>query len=337
MVSELCISDEIVVLITGAGGGGTIELIKSLKKLGGYRIIATDANKYSGGFAFADKSYLVPFATDKKYQTLISNIVRLEKPHFIIPLVDEEIMIFHEIIAHNEFNGISLLSPSKMFCALALDKWETYRNLFKANLPTPYTCIADDVDDDIYPAVVKPRFGRGSREIAYLSDSKDLKSYINENNRKPDDYIVQEKMAGKEYTVSVVVGLDGVILAVVPKEVLIKRGITLAGVTRKNAKIEKLCYNIQDLMNANGPINVQLFLQEDGIPRVTEINPRYSTTVALTLAAGINEVDVVIRHALGYTIEQLEYTADLVMVRYHAQEYMLEKEWSDISIELNEI
>src|SRR5262245_61403523 len=35
--------------------------------------------------------------------------------------------------------------------------------------------------------------------------------------------------------------------------------------------------------------DVQLIL--DGTPRVIEINPRYSTTMALTLASGVNEVD----------------------------------------------
>ncbi len=68
-------------------------------------------------------------------------------------------------------------------------------------------------------------------------------------------------------------------------------------------------------------------LGDDGVPRVFEINPRYSTTVALTLAAGIDEVDVVIRSALGEDVGELRFEPDLMMLRYTAQVYVKEGEW----------
>ena len=132
---------------------------------------------------------------------------------------------------------------------------------------------------------------------------------------------------GQEYTVSSVVGLGGPTLAVVPKEVMAKRGITQVGITRVVLEIDRLCRGIQDRLHADGPFNVQLIMSENGIPYVIEINPRYSTTVALTIAAGLNEVDVVIRHALGEPIEPLIFQANLVMIRYHTQLYRLEAEW----------
>jgi carbamoyl-phosphate synthase large subunit len=72
---------------------------------------------------------------------------------------------------------------------------------------------------------------------------------------------------------------------------------------------------------------VQLVLREDGVPFVFEINPRYSTTVALTLAAGVNEVDEVVRHAQGKPPIRLEFEPDLMMIRYPTQFYVKENEW----------
>jgi carbamoyl-phosphate synthase large subunit len=77
---------------------------------------------------------------------------------------------------------------------------------------------------------------------------------------------------------------------------------------------------------------VQLIVTSDGVPRVIEINPRYSTTMALTLAAGVNEVDAVLRHARGEDPGALTFTPDLMMLRYTAQIYVKESEWHPVDL-----
>ena len=61
-------SREMVLLVTGAGGAGTIEIIRTLKKLQRYRIIALDASPYAVGFASADRGYVVPLAVDPSFR-----------------------------------------------------------------------------------------------------------------------------------------------------------------------------------------------------------------------------------------------------------------------------
>ena len=80
-------------------------------------------------------------------------------------------------------------------------------------------------------------------------------------------------------------------------------------------------------MRADGPFNVQLMLTPSGVPRVFEINPRYSTTVALTLGAGLDEVDLVMRHALGDRVDVPAWRPDTMMVRYTAQAFVHESEF----------
>ena len=124
-----------------------------------------------------------------------------------------------------------------------------------------------------------------------------------------------------------VVALGGPTLAVVPKETLVKIGITQVGITRRVPEIESMCCDLQNRLRPDGPINVQLMMGEDRIPYVIEVNPRYSTTVALTLAAGIDEIDVVLRHAMGEEIDPLDFQEDLMMIRYPEQHYVLERDW----------
>ena len=100
--------------------------------------------------------------------------------------------------------------------------------------------------------------------------------------------------------------------------------------TRRVPAIDDLVRNIQDRLHADGPFNVQLMLGPSGVPKVFEVNPRYSTTVALTLGAGLDEVDVVLRHALGEPVGSLEWRADVMMVRYTAQAFMNEADFRPI-------
>jgi len=118
----------------------------------------------------------------------------------------------------------------------------------------------------------------------------------------------------------------------VPKEAMVKKGITQVGVTREIPAIDRLVREIQECMHADGPFNVQLMLTPQGVPKVFEINPRYSTTVALTLGAGLDEVDVVLRRALGETVGPLHWRPETMMVRYTAQVFMPEADWHPVDV-----
>lgn len=315
----------IKILLSGAGGSGTIEIIRTLRELGRYRIVAIDASPYAFGLKLADVGYVVPLATAPEFKRTIEMLIDQEKPDYVIPLVDEEILTFHAIA--EQFNT-TVVAPVPQFCQLCLDKWLTNQALRDAGIPVPESWLATDIDKVRYPAIIKPRSGRGSRGLAYLRQGSDLEEYLTRIHGSPQEYIVQEQIEGREFTVSVVVGLGGPLLAVVPKEVIIKRGITLVGVTRDAPKIESVCQQVQYRLKANGPFNVQLVMGKDEVPYITEINPRYSTTVALTIAAGVHEVDLVIRNAEGeQTSTPIHFTPNLMMVRYYAQQYIPESHW----------
>lgn len=315
--------------MTGAGGAGTIEIIQSLRRTGRYEVAVADAGPYSYGFEIADRGYLIPFGAADQFSSAFSEILRKEKPDFVIPLVDEEIPKVHALV-NREFRGLTrVIAPAPAFCELALDKWRMASAMASAGLTTALSALASEVPADFpFPAIVKPRAGRGSRGVATVNDRQELQAYLERASLPASGYILQELLVGREFTTSVVVGLDGTLLAVVPKEAKDKRGITQVGVTRRVPAIDALCAQILRQFGAGGPFNVQLMLGPDGVPRVFEVNPRYSTTVALTLAAGIDEVDVVMRHALGEDVGPLTYREDFMMLRYSTQLYLDEAEWS---------
>jgi len=321
----------IKILFTGGGGAGTIEAIRALRATGEYEIATADASPASAGFAFADRGYVIPFGADPRFVDALREIVRRERPHFIVPLVDEEIPKVHRFV-QAEAPELRLVSPTLAFCETTMDKWEMATALASRGLGVAETWLASAAGAARYPAIVKPRQGRGSRGLAFLDGPEDLRRYLAEAAQPADRYIVQERLTGREFTTSVVVALDGELLTVVPKEAVDKRGITQIGVTRTMPAIDAQCRAIVEHLDPRGPFNVQSILDANGAPRVIEINPRYSTTMALTLAAGVNEVDVVVRRARGLPPGQLTFQPDLMMVRYTAQVYVKEQDWKPVDL-----
>lgn len=321
----------IKILFTGGSGGQTIEAVKALKAMGGYELVTADAIRNSAGFTFADRSYIVPWGVDDEFIPVFREIVRREQPDYIVPLVDEEIPKVHAFV-RTEAPHIKVLTPSPTFCDLVLDKWTMARALAEHRLPVAATWLASEAAAATYPAIIKPRQGRGSRGLAFLDRPDDLVAYLAAAGKPADRFIVQERLSGPEFTTSVIAGFDNTCLAVVPKEAVEKRGITQVGVTRLVPEIEQLGRDITRELRPHGPYNVQLIFGADRVPRVIEINPRYSTTMALTIAAGVNEIDAVIRHDRGRDPGRLTFEPDLMMLRYTAQIYVQERDWQPIDL-----
>jgi len=313
------------IFLTGAGGSSAIYLIRLLSKK--YRIITFDANKYAAGLYLADKSYIAPLCTSKNYLEKLDKIIKKEKVDIIIPGIDEELLSVKQYFKN--VDSPKVLLPEENFIKLCLDKWELMNALDKNKIPCPKTYLLGSfkkVPLKLFPCIVKPITGRGSRGFQYLKNNKDLEFYLSSNPYKKKDLLLQEFVEGTEYTISVVVSQKGKVLSVVPKEVILKKGITQIAVTRFNKKIVETCKKIQEMFKANGPFNVQLIIdKKNNVPKIFEINPRFSTTLVLTTAAGVNEVGLLIGDLLGEKIFAPKFKKNLVMIRYPEQIYIDEK------------
>jgi carbamoyl-phosphate synthase large subunit len=313
------------ILLTGGGGAGTIAIIKSLKDK--FRIVTTDMNPYGVGMYLAHAGYTVPASNDPGYFRVLEGIIKKERVDVLIPLIDEELLLFSR--RYRGEKKLKLVLPREEFIALCLDKWQLGEVLKDHKIPYAKTSLVSSfktIPKNIFPCIIKPRTGRGSRGFQPLDTRDDLTQYLKTTSLKTDQLIIQERLIGKEYTVSAVVGKDGDILAVVPKEVILKKGITKVGVTRKNDPIVQLAKNVESALHANGPFNMQLIVSSDtGVPTLFEINPRFSTTVALTIAAGVNEIELLVYDALGLPVRKPKlFTKNLVMARYEEQYYFPE-------------
>ncbi|MBV5265062.1 ATP-grasp domain-containing protein [Pinisolibacter sp. B13] len=274
------------VMFTG-GGGAAAEAIRRLW-----------ADRYDLYFADADVGAIdasipesarvaIPFARDPSFvPTMIETVRRLDID-VLVPGVDEELSPLAE--ARDAFAPCLVLGPPADFVAAHLDKRVSMDLLHRAGLTAPQTVPLSAATSLSAPFVAKPRSGRGSRGVAVLATADHIPAYLTLNGFAAENVIAQERIVGQEFTVFVAVDAAGVLRAVAPVKVLIKRGITIAAEIDPDPVVIDYVKRFHAAYPTPGIYNVQLMLR-DGVAYPFEINPRVSTTFCLVIATGYDPI-----------------------------------------------
>ena len=274
-------------LFTGGGGAGTEALARLLAAH--YEVFFADADPAAKPYQIADSHWLqIPLATAPDFAGKIADLCRCLQIDLFIPAVDEELL---PIARLPKPCGFDVLLPPERFVARHLDKLASNLFLHQAGLPAPQT-IGADQGRLAFPCIVKPRSGRGSRNVATVQSEVELQAQITLARQAPKDFVVQELVTGDEYTVMIASDFCGRLCAIVPVLVKCKRGITLRAVTMHDQGVIDACRAIHAADPVPGCYNIQLIKTADGEAMPFEINPRISTTACLGLAAGVDFIGI---------------------------------------------
>ena len=166
--------------------------------------------------------------------------------------------------------------------------------------------------------IVKPRFGRGSRDVYAVDEPAELEWAC----RRITDPIVQTRLTGHEFTLDLLTDHDGRIAGAVPRWRLeTKAGISTKGRTFCDPRLVEIAARFVSIYSLTGAANLQGFVTDDDEIVVIEVNPRFSGGLSLSLAAGADLVGEFVRGTLGMSIrpEQLQFRPDVTMVRHYTE------------------
>jgi len=319
------------VLTTAAGGDIGIGAIQSLQKVS-HETVAVDMNPHGAGLYFADHGICVPAASDDEWPAVMARVVNEYDVDVVIPLIDQELQEIDRLQSALP-KDTPIIVPRRELIEKTVDKKEMYGYFSKCGLRIPKTSIADapgglfELQDQEFPKIVKPRYGQGGRGVQIIHTPDDLREYINETEVDESDLLLQDFIEGPEYTSNVTVTKDNRLLSIVTKEVPERDGYTALGITRDNPTVYKACVEAFEALEPAGPMNVQHMVDENGSPYLIEINPRFSGSSCLTVEAGVNEFDLLVRDALGEEIEPVDgYETGLSIIRYTNQVYVGESD-----------
>jgi len=308
------------ILITSIGSTTGISVVKGLKKQNEFSIllVGTDINEYklTAGSSWCDIFHKVPLAIEEDYIPVLLDICLKEKVDVLIPIHDSELVNLSDNTDPFKKIGVNVILSEHETVQLCNDKYETYKFLNYHRIPTPETRLADEIKQNEYlrfPAFVKPRKGLSSTDSFRVNSYQELTLA----REKVKNLVVQEYLEGDEFTCDVIADFEGKVFSVVPRRrIEIKSGISYKGETCINEDLTNMSCKIVELLNLKGPSNIQYIISGNKIFCI-EINPRFSGSLPLTIAAGVNGPHWIIKLINGENTPAnlLPYNS-LIMNRY---------------------
>ena len=324
------------VIITAAGGIIAQGIIKSLKLANisahtkiRYRLITTDVSSRAAGLYRTDVGILVPPSTSSGYIKTLIRLANNEKIDAIYPGSDEELLVIGKAKKkiEQETDAKVLTSPVDVLIT-ARDKWKTYLFLRQNNLPAAKSTLPGHCESIIqefgFPLVVKPREGYGSLHFYLAKDKEELNHSITIIQRAGWHPIIQEYLDGDmEFTTGVTVDESGSeVMSSISIKKTIKNGQTYKAHIDDFRDIRRYSESVAVKLGARGAVNIQAKLTEGGLPKVFEINPRFSATCPMRSVAGINEPDIVFRNTCLSEVIKIPDYQKLLCVRYWNELYI---------------
>ena len=221
------------------------------------------------------------------YVDRLRDICRKHCIRLVVPLIDPEL---HLLARHRESflaEGFTTLVSSPEVTQLCFDKHLTQDFFRKAEIAAPAVLDLGSVLDDqmiSYPLFLKPAFGSSSIGATRIDNRRQLDFFLN----CTPDPVLQEFVAGQEYTLDILADFTGRVRCVVPRlRIETRSGEVSKGMTVKDrALIEAGKGVVEALPGAVGCITVQCFLTPQGEIQFIEINPRFGGGFPLSAQAG---------------------------------------------------
>ena len=317
------------VFVTGAGALLGQGIIKSLRLAEiKYQIVAADPDPRAVGLYWADMAYLVPLAKDPTYVEKVCRILDKERPDAVLVGTDVELLIFgqHKSEFESKYNTHVIVSPTEVI-KIAEDKWLTYQFLSSNGFPCPQSALPEGVNDLLhnrdFPLIVKPRSGARSIGLHKVNNMQELEQAI----AITEEPIIQEEIStsGQEYTSGITI-IDGDVKSIVTMRRDLRDGNTYRAYIEPQSSFNPFLSEVAKKLNGFGSLNFQ-FRTDGNIPKIFEINARFSGTTPFRAFAGYNEVDVILRHIVnGDEIPEV-----------HLKPWIVLRYWNEILIDVDQV
>jgi carbamoyl-phosphate synthase large subunit len=308
--------------------------VNALKRLGiAGNVITTDMNPLSPGLYFSDRHYMVPLTTDRRYIPIIKSICFKERIRLLIPTIDDELPLFGAHADKFLATGVRVAVSSAQTNTICNDKHLTSHYLSEKGIPVARTWLPSEIDFGKlqYPLFLKPRSGRGSVGAFPIANETQLRFFLD----YVPDPVVQEFLAGREFTIDVLTDFGGRPISAVPRERLVVRsGVSDRGRTWNHPGMIQLAVRTAEALDIRGPANIQVKLDCDRAT-IFEVNPRFSGGIPLTIAAGADFPAWLIEMCCNRRVRPCigKYTDKLVMACYESAIFLQDNEAKELRAE----
>jgi len=294
--------------VTGTGSLIGQAIIKSIRRSGlneKLELIGFDYFKDTVGSFWCPINYVLPDILKKETdeKAWIEFLIGCIREHTIRMLfigVDFELPLFarHRELIESE-TGCRVLVSAENVISIANDKYRTYEFLKSNGFYHPKTYLPGEegIDTLAYPVIVKPREGARSVGVSLVTNHGDMALAL----QQARDPIIQECVGTdtSEFTCGTIF-FDGQLKQLIVLNRTLKAGNTYLSRYRNNYPevISRYLKDVCSVLQPFGACNFQLRLDNEGIPKIFEINSRHSGTTYIRSLFGYMEIEYIINYVL---------------------------------------
>lgn len=291
--SENKVMEELNILFLGAGNRLSLveQFYRAAKDRGiKLRVFAAELSQRVPIAAVA-QIFIAPKFKKIEFKIWMLDFVRANNINIIIPNMDAATVALSELKNDLEAMNVYPVVSSESICKIMEDKILS-AEWFKINkVATP--------SSDKYPIIIKHRFGFGGKNQFIAKDECEKKFFLKD--KAESDYVIQNYIVGKEYTVDAYVDRFGGIVGLVPRQRLkIIDGEVNDSLTVRHAAIENITRKLLSLnVGWLGPITIQYIDGQLEGSKIIEINPRFGGGATHSIHCGLDMPGWIIDEYLG--------------------------------------
>ena len=295
------------------GGGRRVELAERFM-MRGYEVFSYELNH---NCPIADVATIIKGRQWEDTFILMDllDVINSNKFDLVLPLQDQAVPLCAIL------NLPNIVTPSTQTANTCFDK-KDFESFMLDDFPKLYP--NENLNPYWSTVVMKPRFGYGSIGIQYIYDQS-LKDY----GYNPEEYILQDYISGKEYSVDAYFDRDGNYVDSIPRErIRISGGEVLISKTLELPELQKITKEVGEKLRMVGPSNFQYKIQNDFIHKnnriyMLEVNCRFGGGWTFSLEAGLNAIRLIERDWLGipFYYKPNQWKRNLLLERSYRDHY----------------
>ena len=298
------------ILFTGVGR--RVELIQAFRNAAlvlnkSIIIYGSDLTGTAPALSYCDYYRKTVSMKDPGYIDNLLQICVEDGINLVIPTIDTDLLLLSESKERFKAIGVFVLISEPDKIMICRDKNYTGEFFTRCGLSAPLPVNDWREYKDGYPAFIKPKDGSSSINAYKVENEEELVVYA----KQIGDYIIQRFISGQEYTIDVFCDWKGSPISIIPR----KRLQVRAGEVLKTqicmepsmiSEMRVLCKEFKPC----GPLTVQLIRDGFGKNWYIEINPRFGGGSPLSMKAGSNSAESILKLISDEKIDYLPEIED---------------------------
>lgn len=288
------------------------------------KVYTLDMSDKAPALYFGDEYFRIDkdFAHLDLYINKVLEICKKKEVGAIITLIDPELVLLSHYKQEFDQLGVKLILSNLDFVESTFDKFEFY-NKYKGILKLVET--VGSVEDALsklnskeweFPLFAKLRDGSASIGIKKINSFEDIEELKSE-----PKYIYQPFIVGKEYGVDTFFDLksEKLVSMFIKEKLAMRAGETDKAISVHSQNVIDEVLKVQKIKGLYGPIDIDVFVSNDGEVYINEINPRFGGGYPHAYGCGVNFMNLILNNLNGNEnqVSLDSYKEGIMMLKYN--------------------